>query len=101
MIPHIANILTTKLRRTVLKKPFPPFLNALYSIALPVRVFTKLISHPRNAGKAYWLKLKANIIMNKTTREDMPVIIKFLMNFLKSSEFSIGYILDFLFYLPV
>lgn len=52
MIPHIANILTTKLRRTVLKKPFPPLLNALYSIALPVSVFRKLISHPRKAGKA-------------------------------------------------
>ena len=39
MTPHIENILTTKLRRTVLKKPFPPFLNALYKTILPAIAF--------------------------------------------------------------
>lgn len=53
MTPHIENILTTKLRRTVLKKPFPPFLNALYKTILPAIAFMKLIIHPSSTGTEY------------------------------------------------
>lgn len=100
MKPHIANILTTRLRRTVLKKPLPPFLNARNNTILPASAFAKLISHPSNPGTAYCVRLKAYIKMNVIIRAEMLIITKLLMNFLKSPEFSICCILDFLFYLP-
>ncbi|MBK8984073.1 MAG: hypothetical protein IPM38_17590 [Ignavibacteria bacterium] len=46
-----ANILTTILKRTVLKNPLPLSVKAFVIIKLPAITFTKLISHPRSKGK--------------------------------------------------